>query len=241
MDAVILAAGKNERLNGIAAPFHKPLLLVNGEPIIITQFRRALEAASRVFFICAPENIGSIISLLHNALSTDEWGMCQFIVQPHPVGVIDALRRGTVACDGGYVLLMGDNVVPHGLVSEMMAFPTDPCEIMIATQFMPHDQARRFTYRIGNGPWVDHEVASYDEDGATPEVWIGPMIVNGVRWTNAASFADFLNFHTVVTYPADCQDIGVPEALAPPMPPTSIRTKEESDLLWKLYPESMGR
>ena len=34
MDVVVLAAGKNERLEGVVAPYHKPLIVLNGRPLI---------------------------------------------------------------------------------------------------------------------------------------------------------------------------------------------------------------
>jgi GTP:adenosylcobinamide-phosphate guanylyltransferase len=66
VDTVILAAGRGARLNGIAAPFHKPLLIVNGMPLIVQLVRaahatfRGSDETARVVVVVAPENAQAI-------------------------------------------------------------------------------------------------------------------------------------------------------------------------------------
>ena len=69
MDLIILAAGRNERLHGTVPAFMKPLLLVDGQPLIVRLVREALDAGvletydevGRVIVVAAPQNVGDLL------------------------------------------------------------------------------------------------------------------------------------------------------------------------------------
>jgi NDP-sugar pyrophosphorylase family protein len=119
MDAVILAAGRNDRLAGLVAEGMKPLLLVNGRPIIVDLMKKISIASEHrrvpVTIVASPVNVMAIVSVLKaNAML---WRDLQIVIQPEPTGPVDALRRGFRARLGRSnsdttLVLCGDNVVP---------------------------------------------------------------------------------------------------------------------------------
>lgn len=251
MGAIILAAGRGERLNGLAAPFMKPTLLVNGQPIIVQQIQNALEVTQMITLVLAPENARAMLDLIHHALPKLEWDYVQVVVQPFNGGVVDALKRGLMLYNRDVIVLMGDNVVPPMTVRHMwddfVGEGARP-DLMVCTRRMPWDDAQRFTYKTSETWWEKEQPQGvvYDSKDGT-EVWVGPLIIASSDEFYAAlgdgdSVGQVFNaFNQVRTWEGQCSDIGVPEALDTEREKFIPRTKEESDALWRLYPESMGR
>jgi len=220
--AIILAAGRGERLNGIAAPFMKPALLVNGQPLIVQQVRNALEVTQSITLVLAPENARSMIDLVEHALPELEWDFVQIVVQPRPRSVVDALKRGLMMYGSDTIVLMGDNVVPpltvRHMMDDYMALGLRP-ELLVCTRQMPWQDAERFTYRSA-GVWFEKEAAgAVDATEDAAEVWVGPLFIRSPAEMYAALGDDesigrtFNAFVNVQTWAGQCSDIGVPEAL----------------------------
>lgn len=119
MDAVILAAGRNDRLAGLVAEGMKPLLLVNGRPIIVDLMKKLSVASEHrrvpVTIVASPVNVQAIVSVLK--ANTMLWRDVQIVIQPESTGPVDALRRGFRARLGRTehdttLVLCGDNVIP---------------------------------------------------------------------------------------------------------------------------------
>lgn len=228
MGSIILAAGRGERLNGIAAPYMKPALLVNGVPLIVQQVRNALEAYVGFHtLVLAPENARMMIDLVKHGVPELDWDRVDVIVQPDPgSSVVDALKRGLRPHNGPTLVLMGDNVVPVTTVRSMMddffgeGSASRP-ELLVATRLMPWHEAKRFTYCYAS-EWYEKEIppcpAVPTEEAA--EVWVGPLFIKSPDEMYAAlghndSIGRTFNaFTDVRTWPnSQCSDIGVPEAL----------------------------
>jgi choline kinase len=222
MGAVILAAGRGERLAGYAAPYMKPLLIVNGQPLIVQQMRNALEVTTEITLVLAPENARFMIDLIHGAMNPN-WSTIDVVVQPFSgTSVTDALNRGLRFSDGPVVVLMGDNVVPPLLVRDMWDSMSrfTGTDVLVATQVVPYNDAKQhFTYREGDGPWVEKQEAPYHIVGAETEAWIGPLIIDEPRdfmvaMMDMTSIGETFNkFTDVRTFPCLCSDVGVPKAL----------------------------
>lgn len=227
MGAIILAAGRGERLNGITAPYMKPALLVNGRPLIVQQIENALEVTQGITLVLAPENARAMIDLVHHALPDLKWDYVNVIVQPFNGGVVDALKRGLMFHDCDVIVLMGDNVVPTMTVRHMQddymgTGNSGRPELLVCTRQMPWRDAYRFTYRSA-GIWFEKEAAAaievINEDNPALEVWVGPLIIRSSDEMYAAlghedSIGRVFNAFTEVrTWPGQCSDIGVPEAL----------------------------
>lgn len=222
MGAVILAAGRGERLAGYSAPFMKPLLIVNGQPIIVQQMRNAQEVTKHITLVLAPENARFMIDLLRGAMPDLDWRDIEVVVQPFPgTSVTDALRRGLWHAGGPCVVLMGDNVVPPLTVRDMWdSMARSPgYDVLVATQEMSWHDAERFTYRSAGIWWEKEVAAAADATEEFAEAWIGPLIIDSpADFLEAMAGSEsigksFNKAGDVRTFPCKCSDVGVPEAL----------------------------
>jgi CTP:molybdopterin cytidylyltransferase MocA len=174
MEAMILAAGAGSRLNGVAAPFHKPLMLVNGTPLIVQVVAQAVEATEeRCVVVCAPSNVSPIIDLLE---ATGHLHWCSIIVQPRPDGPGDAFICGARAIrTPDCLVLMGDNLMIVDDVKRIVS-AGDSFPIVIGTRVIEGEDAERFTrilsHRTVEGPFIREETPY-----AAHTVWCGPLVV----------------------------------------------------------------
>jgi molybdopterin-guanine dinucleotide biosynthesis protein A len=217
VDTVILAAGKGERLDGISAPYHKPLIVVNGLPII----RHAVEHAlllgeDRIIVVVAPENATPIAHVLKDIDNLD------MIVQRSPRGPGDALYTGLRLVNTTRVLiLMGDNLSSQNDVREVVTAGTPA----VGTRQLPAHEAGRFTFWDHNANewrekvpilgsdewscWVGPLFVETEEMKMALETWVGPR---GSEVPIGPLFNSFRDHFAMV--PVETIDIGIPEALA---------------------------
>lgn len=176
MDAVILAAGQGERLAGIMPRFHKPLLVVNGKPLVRTAVEHAIEAgASRIVVVVAPANAQPISEVLGDLPAF-------MIVQRVARGPGDGLLHGLEVCsDIRTLVLMADNVMT---LEDVQAVAQHP-RFAIGVRKLPGtDDTARFTRKRGHMwvekvPITEHDL---DEDGNIT-AWVGPIVVESRRAT----------------------------------------------------------
>lgn len=167
MDAVILAAGKSERLTGVVAPYMKPLLVINGKPLIVDIAEKASRQCARIVIVVAPENALQITQIVPDDLDA------HYVVQPRPKGPGDALKRALWSVsDRDTLLLLADNIVP-----ELSAFHVEygdfhKDDTVISVQPMVASEATRYTYFDGDR-WREKE--PYVVPTATVHAWCGPV------------------------------------------------------------------
>lgn len=217
MDCVILAAGKGSRLDGITAPFHKPLLVMNGKPLIT----RAVDAAfgimcRRVIVVVAPENALPISQVLGGR-------DVMMVVQRKASGPGDALWLGLELVSSEEVLiLMADNMFGDRDVMDVAHTSGNS----VGTEMVEASMASRLTWLRGDKRWVEKEECF--EDGARQVLaWVGPLklitseishaLDSWVKPVGAETpIGPLLNSLAtpVQSVPVHTIDIGVPEALA---------------------------
>lgn len=218
MDTVILAAGKGARLNGIMAPFHKPLLVVDGKPLIRRSVEAAWSAGSRnIVVVAAPENAAAISHVLEGA----GMGFVDIILQRTPLGPGHALMQGLKLVKSSTALvIMGDNLVSSDDVSTVAQ-----CESHNAVGISWHsaDDAERFTwYDRSQDTWVEKTKPS---DNRVP-CWVGPIKISTREFTAAYSAWQqsgvkgevpigplFNNLPSVCVVDVSSIDVGTPEAI----------------------------
>lgn len=110
-DSVILAAGRNTRLKGLVPSYYKPLVIVNGRPLIVSLTQNLLRNCKAVVIVASPENCGMIVELLTaNELMSPN---VHVIIQPEARGPGEGLWRGLQCCKSERVVLVcGDNAIP---------------------------------------------------------------------------------------------------------------------------------
>jgi hypothetical protein len=236
VDTVILAAGRNTRLNGFVAAGHKPLLVVNGQPLIGHAARQGLAAIEhgwqeRVIVVASPENAGVLSQVLPPEVD--------IIIQRFPYGPGDALLTGLMLARAEEVLvLMGDNITPDRCVEDVRTVEGNVvgvCEI-------PLELCERFTrWRSASvkdpteGTWVekvpvDPRKDLWKQDGHQPPfalAWLGPLKlrVEDVRralesYRNTRREGEevpigpiFNHLRNVTRVPVTSVDLGTPEVL----------------------------
>jgi hypothetical protein len=180
MDTVILAAGRNERLNGLTNPFTKPLATVNGQPLLVSLVQMAEKYSNQITVVVAPENALAIRNTLRDAdLLTNDLHM---VVQPSTRGPGDALLRGLeVSRDQRTMVLCGDNIIMLGDIQRMA---DDPYPFQVGVAYTPDaDRAVKFTritpeYFTEEGP-IKAKPWPADEEVAFERylLWLGPLVV----------------------------------------------------------------
>lgn len=236
-DGIILAAGKNTRLKGIIPSYHKPMLVVNGTPLITSITKRLLERCNRVIIVVSPENSGPITELLAAAdLLGDN---VFFVIQPEARGPGDAILRALPLCTAKRVCIaLGDNVIPNSDFENIFTRDEDaikdasPLELQrhITISFVPisdDTEAERFTRILG----VDF-IEGYS-GGKMQDIyrcWTGPLIVAVDSFSNVllqyhrkqqvageetkiSPALNYIEHRTVATVEGASLDIGTSDAL----------------------------
>jgi bifunctional N-acetylglucosamine-1-phosphate-uridyltransferase/glucosamine-1-phosphate-acetyltransferase GlmU-like protein len=206
MSGVVLAGGKGERLQGIAAPYHKPLIILNGESLVSRAVRQALDVGCKdVLVITAPENTLPISQVLA------EYGdQVRILVQRKADGPGDAVMLASQVVFGSHMLiLMGDNYTPNEDVVSVVeeSFELQPDDQyhnvwVVGTEMKSGKEAERFTYRTSavNNTWVEKNSDGELKETDMVECWLGPLFVS------CASFR--IAMHLFTSHNPEVEDSG---------------------------------
>lgn len=178
MDAIILAAGRGERVKDLVPAFHKPLLTaVDGTPLVCHAVDLAIEAGvDTPVVVVAPSNAEAI----HGALGDRRSSL---VIQRAPLGPGHALLIGLSVHPRPYftsdrvLVMLSDNVMTEGDVRAVTGFET-----AVGVKSMNRREAQRFT-RFEHGMWIE-KTAIANLDGPPLPCWVGPIVVwrvNAVR------------------------------------------------------------
>lgn len=220
LSAIILAAGSNSRLAGVMPAYTKPLMLVNGKPLIRHAYDHAFVywdvSPHDITVVAAPENVSLLTQVIP---SSSNW-----VVQPSAEGVVDALRRGMPYVKESWTLiLMADNTFSE-LSNETMVYTHSL--IAVRDDLNPGDAARFTRVNTTSNPIKIYDRQEHLQDGDA--VWIGPLVLptdrirkitEGVRpRIDAMSIESVIkqctnNGETLQVIKMQCMDFGVPEAL----------------------------
>jgi NDP-sugar pyrophosphorylase family protein len=210
--ALILAAGANTRLESILPPGLKPLVIVNGK----TLFKHAVDHANglwnvdRVVAVVAPDNARPLTQVG----GADDW-----VVQPRPEGVLDAIRRGLRAVWTPWTLILcADNtfdVDTGGLIQLQHVAGRVPA--FVSRRLAPEDE-RRFTRYVRHGD--SSRFVGPEYTGPTDGCWIGPLCLSTEGLGDGSmlpSIIDCVNVaatgQMLTPIAMNCADLGIPEAL----------------------------
>lgn len=179
MDAVILAGGRGERMTPIIARYMKPLLTVNGAPLVRSAVELAVSAGvEEPVVVTSPFNTQDIAAALTGLPAA-------LVVQRRPLGPADALRVGLKVHNvngGSYrvLVMLSDNVMTLDDVRFVVRHET-----AIGVAVKPRSEAKRFT-------WFDPRVQDWREkidipDGDPVECWVGPFVALRSRMNRVVS------------------------------------------------------
>jgi dTDP-glucose pyrophosphorylase len=93
VDAVVMAAGEGRRLRPLTELWPKPVLPIDGRPVIVTTLEGLAEAGfSRAWVV-----VGHLAEQVIRLVEDDPRIEVDFVRQPEPVGSADAVRRALEA------------------------------------------------------------------------------------------------------------------------------------------------
>jgi dTDP-glucose pyrophosphorylase len=219
VDAIVLAAGRNDRLRGYVPAYMKPLILVNGEPIIKTLVQGLATVAGRIIIVCAPQNATQIVDVLSGVAPLAEVLFC---LQPEATGPRGAVYIGAQMVTRKSVMVVcADNVIPLDDIARATAqHRLNPELTTIVTRDVPSNGAARFT-RVyqGAGKVKEGPMEEWEPTDHNITCWVGPLVFGTETLKGAlAATQRETKVSVLIDDHFECvsgntTDIGVPEAL----------------------------
>lgn len=175
MDVVVLAAGSNQRLRGIVAPYMKPLLVVNGKCLVVNAVQLALEVVGEgdtVIVVAAPQNALPITEVLNDACPGGGWNV---VIQPHAGGPGEGfLRAAGMVHSREVMILLGDNMLSaHDVLN--VAQHEDESPLRIGYRRVV-EGGELFTRITKEGDIIEGVPGGLWGDGRY-RIWVGPLVV----------------------------------------------------------------
>jgi dTDP-glucose pyrophosphorylase len=107
MEAVVMAAGEGRRLRPLTERFAKPVLPIDGRPVVVVLMRELIAAGfERVTVVTG--HLGEHVESLLSGFPSH----ARFVQQPQALGSADAVRRA--AASPPYVVVAADTVFTRG-------------------------------------------------------------------------------------------------------------------------------
>ncbi len=179
MDAVVMAAGEGTRLRPLTERWPKPLLPIDGRPVIATLLREIAAAGCRLALVVTGHLAEQVEELVGDGSG---FGLAaRFARQPSVLGSADAVQRGVRAGAEPPLLVTAADTVysPGDLARFCAAFAeSGAAGAMAVRREPPPDPAHRTPVRIVEG-LVENVI---DDDPANPlgsaPLWaLGPELV----------------------------------------------------------------
>jgi hypothetical protein len=141
MDAVVMAAGEGRRMRPITARYAKPVLPIDGRPVIATLLHELRHAGVE----CVTVVIGHLGAQVESLLEAFPLAV-RFVRQPRPDGSADAVRRGLdrLPC----LVVAADTLFRPG---DIRRFAATPGHAVAARRHPPPDPMHRRPIRIQEG------------------------------------------------------------------------------------------
>jgi CTP:molybdopterin cytidylyltransferase MocA len=115
MEAVVIAAGEGRRMRPVTERWPKPILPIDGKPVIATLLHE-LDAAGLAPITVVVGHLGDQVRRLLSGLDV------RFAEQPEPLGSADAVRRAVAAgAQPPFVVTVADTVFSQGEIGRFVA------------------------------------------------------------------------------------------------------------------------
>jgi UDP-N-acetylglucosamine diphosphorylase / glucose-1-phosphate thymidylyltransferase / UDP-N-acetylgalactosamine diphosphorylase / glucosamine-1-phosphate N-acetyltransferase / galactosamine-1-phosphate N-acetyltransferase len=163
MHAVVMAAGEGTRLRPLTERWPKPILPIDGRPVVATLLRELAAAGCSRAFVVTGHLAEKVESLLGDGSG---FGLeLVYVRQPQQHGSADVVRRALAAGAAPPALVLGaDTVFTRGDVARFAAAAEGADGAIAARRDPPPSPPHRFALRIRDG-LVERVL---DEDPANP-------------------------------------------------------------------------
>jgi CTP:molybdopterin cytidylyltransferase MocA len=143
IEAVVMAAGEGRRLRPLTERYAKPVLPIDGRPVIATVLRELGDAdVGRITIV-----IGHMGDQIERLLAGFDHEL-RFVRQPEALGSADAVRRAEL--EPPYLVVAADTVFARGDVGRFLAAARDH-DGAIAVRRQPPPGPQRWAVRIERG------------------------------------------------------------------------------------------
>jgi NDP-sugar pyrophosphorylase family protein len=139
VEAVVMAAGEGRRLRPLTERYAKPVLPIDGRPVVVTLLHELRAAGIGQVTVVTGHLAGQVESLL-DGLDV------RFVRQPEPLGSADAVRRGLGALPA--VVVGADTVFTPGDIGR---FAATPGHAIAGRRDPPPSPPHRYALRIEDG------------------------------------------------------------------------------------------
>jgi glucose-1-phosphate thymidylyltransferase len=154
LHAVVMAAGEGRRLRPLTERYAKPVLPIDGRPVIVTLLHELRAAGIERAIVVIGHRAGQVKALLAGFPLE-----LRFVHQPEPLGSADAVRRGLEALPA--LVVAADTVFTPG---DIARFGETPGHAIAARRNPPPEPPHRYALRIEG----ERVVRVLDDDPANP-------------------------------------------------------------------------
>jgi NDP-sugar pyrophosphorylase family protein len=154
VEAVVIAAGEGRRLRPLSERYAKPVLPVDGRPVVVTLLHE-LRAAGIERVTVVTGHLAEQVERLVDGFPL----RLRFVRQPAPLGSADAVRRGLERVPA--IVLAADTVFGRGDVAR---FAAGEGHAIAARRNPPPEPPHRYALRVENG----RVTKVLDDDPANP-------------------------------------------------------------------------
>ena len=119
VDAIVMAAGEGRRLRPITERWPKPVLPIDGKPVVVTLLKELADAGCERAWVVT----GHLAEQVEELVTGSEPGLeIQFVRQPEPLGSADAVSRALEAgAEPPCLVSAADTVYAPGDVAKLAA------------------------------------------------------------------------------------------------------------------------
>jgi NDP-sugar pyrophosphorylase family protein len=154
VEVVVMAAGEGRRLRPLTQRYPKPVLPIDGRPVIVTLLHEVRTAGIEAVTVVIG-HLGEQVERLLNGFPLD----LRFVPQPEPLGSADAVRRGLRGVPA--VVVAADTVFSPGDIGRFAAVDGSA---IAARRDPPPNPPHRYALRVENG----RVTKVLDDDPANP-------------------------------------------------------------------------
>jgi NDP-sugar pyrophosphorylase family protein len=176
MDAIVMAAGEGSRLRPLTERWPKPVLPIDGRPVLATLLRELAVAGCARAFVVTGYRAEQVEELVGDGSG---FGLeTRFVHQPSVLGSADAVQRAFAAGAEPPVVISGaDTVFVPGDVGRFVASASGSAGALACRRDPPPEPPHRFAVRVEEG----RVVRVLDDDPANPlsgaPLWVlGPAL-----------------------------------------------------------------
>ncbi len=184
MDAIILAAGRGVRLRPLTDSIPKPLLPINGQPVIISLLATLLDIDLKKINIVLGYKGNLVKEYIEKNIITEK--VIEFFYQKNLIGSADALLKAIEGVTEEFIYMASDTIFDQNDIKKMIdTFYLKKTEVLIALKEVPAKQlTRRSSVKVGHDNRILKIIEKPDPGQELSYISAAPLIIfSPLIWT----------------------------------------------------------